>query len=71
MNELFREAREHGAVPLNEATRASGDDKSKVSETEYTVSIFYLLFHFYIICKHCFSNCIFVLNICFVFIKFY
>lgn len=30
MNELFREAREHGAVPLNEATRASGDDKSKV-----------------------------------------
>ncbi|XP_021798039.1 UBX domain-containing protein 2B isoform X2 [Papio anubis] len=30
VNELFREAREHGAVPLNEATRASGDDKSKV-----------------------------------------
>ncbi|KAL4680198.1 hypothetical protein H8958_002912 [Nasalis larvatus] len=29
VNELFREAREHGAVPLNEATRASGDDKSK------------------------------------------
>lgn len=29
MNELFKEAREHGAVPLNEATRASGDDKSK------------------------------------------
>lgn len=29
MNELFREARQHGAVPLNEATRASGDDKSK------------------------------------------
>ncbi|XP_008973706.3 UBX domain-containing protein 2B isoform X2 [Pongo pygmaeus] len=30
VNELFKEAREHGAVPLNEATRASGDDKSKV-----------------------------------------
>ena len=30
MNELFREARQHGAVPLNEATRALGDDKSKV-----------------------------------------
>uniref|UniRef100_A0A4W2CKZ8 UBX domain protein 2B n=1 Tax=Bos indicus x Bos taurus TaxID=30522 RepID=A0A4W2CKZ8_BOBOX len=29
VNELFREARQHGAVPLNEATRASGDDKSK------------------------------------------
>ncbi|XP_053415380.1 UBX domain-containing protein 2B isoform X2 [Nycticebus coucang] len=29
VNELFKEAREHGAVPLNEATRASGDDKSK------------------------------------------
>uniref|UniRef100_A0A8C3WAT5 UBX domain protein 2B n=1 Tax=Catagonus wagneri TaxID=51154 RepID=A0A8C3WAT5_9CETA len=29
VNELFREAREHGAVPLNEATRASADDKSK------------------------------------------
>nr|XP_021529096.1 UBX domain-containing protein 2B [Aotus nancymaae] len=27
VNELFKEAREHGAVPLNEATRASGDDK--------------------------------------------
>ncbi|KAB0391215.1 hypothetical protein E2I00_016618, partial [Balaenoptera physalus] len=30
VNELFKEAREHGAVPLNEATRASGDDKSKL-----------------------------------------
>ncbi|ELW71953.1 UBX domain-containing protein 2B [Tupaia chinensis] len=30
VNELFKEAREHGAVPLNEATRTSGDDKSKV-----------------------------------------
>ncbi|XP_055402022.1 UBX domain-containing protein 2B isoform X2 [Bubalus kerabau] len=29
VNELFREARQHGAVPLNEATRALGDDKSK------------------------------------------
>ncbi|XP_006899286.1 PREDICTED: UBX domain-containing protein 2B-like [Elephantulus edwardii] len=29
VNELFKEAREHGAVPLNEATRASGDEKSK------------------------------------------
>ncbi|XP_045879880.1 UBX domain-containing protein 2B isoform X3 [Meles meles] len=29
VNELFKEAREHGAVPLNEATRASGDNKSK------------------------------------------
>lgn len=29
VNELFKEAREHGAVPLNEATKASGDDKSK------------------------------------------
>ncbi|XP_026983850.1 UBX domain-containing protein 2B isoform X3 [Sagmatias obliquidens] len=29
VNELFKEAREHGAVPLNEATRASSDDKSK------------------------------------------
>ncbi|XP_060056981.1 UBX domain-containing protein 2B isoform X3 [Erinaceus europaeus] len=29
VNELFREAREHGAVPLNESTRASDDDKSK------------------------------------------
>ncbi|XP_036884460.1 UBX domain-containing protein 2B isoform X2 [Sturnira hondurensis] len=29
VNELFKEAREHGAVPLNEATRASGDDQSK------------------------------------------
>lgn len=31
VSELFKEAREHGAVPLNEATRASGDNKSKVS----------------------------------------
>lgn len=31
MNELFKEAREHGAVPLNEATRSSSDDKPKVS----------------------------------------
>uniref|UniRef100_A0A667IFB0 UBX domain-containing protein 2B n=1 Tax=Lynx canadensis TaxID=61383 RepID=A0A667IFB0_LYNCA len=30
VSELFKEAREHGAVPLNEATRASGDNKSKV-----------------------------------------
>ncbi|KAF3822486.1 hypothetical protein GH733_007860 [Mirounga leonina] len=30
VNELFKEAREHGAVPLNEATRASGDNKSKL-----------------------------------------
>lgn len=29
MNELFKEAREHGAVPLNEATRSSSDDKPK------------------------------------------
>lgn len=29
VNELFREAKEHGAVPLQEATRASGDDKTK------------------------------------------
>uniref|UniRef100_A0A5F9CBJ9 UBX domain-containing protein 2B n=1 Tax=Oryctolagus cuniculus TaxID=9986 RepID=A0A5F9CBJ9_RABIT len=29
VNELFKEAREHGAVPLNEATRSSSDDKSK------------------------------------------
>ncbi|XP_019276829.1 UBX domain-containing protein 2B isoform X2 [Panthera pardus] len=29
VSELFKEAREHGAVPLNEATRASGDNKSK------------------------------------------
>ncbi|XP_036120204.1 UBX domain-containing protein 2B isoform X3 [Molossus molossus] len=29
VNELFKEAKEHGAVPLHEATRASGDDKSK------------------------------------------
>ncbi|KAM9626408.1 UBX domain-containing protein 2B isoform 2-T5 [Trichechus inunguis] len=29
VNELFKEAREHGAVPLNEAARASGDDRSK------------------------------------------
>nr|XP_036854085.1 UBX domain-containing protein 2B isoform X1 [Manis javanica] len=29
VNELFKEAREHGAVPLSEASRASGDDKSK------------------------------------------
>lgn len=31
MNDLFREAREHGAVPLSEATRSSSDDKAKVS----------------------------------------
>ncbi|XP_006739592.1 UBX domain-containing protein 2B [Leptonychotes weddellii] len=31
VNELFKEAREHGAVPLNEATRASGDNKSKLT----------------------------------------
>lgn len=31
MNELFKEAREHGAVPLSEATRSSSDDKAKVS----------------------------------------
>uniref|UniRef100_A0A7N4NLL8 UBX domain-containing protein 2B n=1 Tax=Sarcophilus harrisii TaxID=9305 RepID=A0A7N4NLL8_SARHA len=31
VNELFKEAKEHGAVPLNENTRASGDsNKSKV-----------------------------------------
>ncbi|XP_017448819.1 UBX domain-containing protein 2B isoform X1 [Rattus norvegicus] len=30
VNELFKEAREHGAVPLNEATRSSSDDKAKV-----------------------------------------
>ncbi|KAM4822967.1 UBX domain-containing protein 2B [Ictidomys tridecemlineatus] len=29
VNELFKEAREHGAVPLNEATRSSSEDKSK------------------------------------------
>lgn len=29
MNELFKEARERGTVPLNEATRALSDDKSK------------------------------------------
>ncbi|XP_055459175.1 UBX domain-containing protein 2B [Psammomys obesus] len=29
VNELFKEAREHGAVPLNEATRSSSDDKPK------------------------------------------
>ncbi|KAM6170797.1 UBX domain-containing protein 2B isoform 1-T1 [Erethizon dorsatum] len=29
VNELFKEAREHGAIPLNEATRSSSDDKSK------------------------------------------
>lgn len=29
VNELFKEAREHGAVPLNEATRSSSDDKAK------------------------------------------
>nr|XP_018888341.2 UBX domain-containing protein 2B isoform X2 [Gorilla gorilla gorilla] len=37
VNELFKEAREHGAVPLNEATRASGDDKSKVEDTDWVV----------------------------------
>lgn len=31
MNDLFREAREHGAVPLSEATRSSSEDKAKVS----------------------------------------
>lgn len=49
MNELFKEAREHGAVPLNEATRASGDDKSKVSanfKTEHAIYIFNLLCSF-------------------------
>uniref|UniRef100_A0A8C6N1F8 UBX domain-containing protein 2B n=1 Tax=Mus spicilegus TaxID=10103 RepID=A0A8C6N1F8_MUSSI len=30
VNELFKEAREHGAVPLNEATRSSREDKTKV-----------------------------------------
>ncbi|KAG8513881.1 UBX domain-containing protein 2B [Galemys pyrenaicus] len=30
VNELFREAREHGAVPLSEASRTSSDDKSKM-----------------------------------------
>nr|XP_048275867.1 UBX domain-containing protein 2B [Myodes glareolus] len=29
VNDLFREAREHGAVPLSEATRSSSDDKAK------------------------------------------
>ncbi|XP_042126815.1 UBX domain-containing protein 2B isoform X2 [Peromyscus maniculatus bairdii] len=29
VNELFKEAREHGAVPLSEATRSSSDDKAK------------------------------------------
>ncbi|GAB1288290.1 UBX domain-containing protein 2B [Apodemus speciosus] len=29
VNELFKEAREHGAVPLNEATRSSSEDKTK------------------------------------------
>ena len=29
MNDLFKETREHGTVPLNEATRALSDDKSK------------------------------------------
>ena len=44
MNELFREARQHGAVPLNEATRASGDDKSKVrAEVLYAISVLDLL----------------------------
>ncbi|XP_060056980.1 UBX domain-containing protein 2B isoform X2 [Erinaceus europaeus] len=37
VNELFREAREHGAVPLNESTRASDDDKSKVADTDWAV----------------------------------
>ncbi|XP_029418237.1 UBX domain-containing protein 2B isoform X2 [Nannospalax galili] len=30
VNELFKEAKEHGAVPLNEAARSSSDDKAKV-----------------------------------------
>ncbi|XP_029418239.1 UBX domain-containing protein 2B isoform X4 [Nannospalax galili] len=29
VNELFKEAKEHGAVPLNEAARSSSDDKAK------------------------------------------
>lgn len=29
VNELFKEAREHGAVPLTEATRSSSEDKTK------------------------------------------
>lgn len=29
VNELFKEAKEHGAIPLNEATRSSSDDKCK------------------------------------------
>ncbi|XP_023573498.1 UBX domain-containing protein 2B isoform X3 [Octodon degus] len=29
VNELFKEAKEHGAIPLSEATRSSSDDKSK------------------------------------------
>lgn len=29
VNDLFKEAREHGAIPLNEATRSSSDDKTK------------------------------------------
>ncbi|TKC44235.1 hypothetical protein EI555_006598, partial [Monodon monoceros] len=37
VNELFKEAREHGAVPLNEATRASSDDKSKVEDTDWVI----------------------------------
>lgn len=52
MNELFKEAREHGAVPLNEATRASGDDKSKVMlnfKTKYAVYIFDVLYRFFYI----------------------
>ncbi|NXU66202.1 UBX2B protein, partial [Horornis vulcanius] len=34
--ELFKEAKEHGAVPLDEASRASGDfSKAKVKHSEY------------------------------------
>lgn len=34
--ELFKEAKEHGAVPLDEASRASGDfSKAKVKVKRY------------------------------------
>ena len=63
MNELFKEAREHGAVPLNEATRASGDDKSKVMlnfKTKYAIYIFDVLYSFLYYVTFFFSSYIFL-----------
>ena len=73
MNELFREARQHGAVPLNEATRASGDDKSKVRAEVLRLNMLsvYLICYRFLYYLQTLFLCVFLFQIFPLFFKVY